>query len=159
MHIGVMSDSHDNLPKIKKAVAFFNVNSVEIVIHAGDIVSPFAAKELLLLRAKLIIVYGNNDGERLGLSRMLGDKIHLAPYQIKVAEKKILICHEPYALQALIDSKAYAGIIYGHTHEIDVRQENGVVVINPGECGGWLNDRSTIALWNIETHEVEIIEL
>lgn len=159
MHIGVMSDSHDNLPKIKKAVTFFNENNVELVIHAGDIVSPFAAKELLLLKAKSLIVYGNNDGERLGLSRTLGDSIHLAPYQIKVAEKKILICHEPYALQALIDSHAYDGIIYGHTHEIDIREENGVVIINPGECGGWLTTRSTIAVWNLVGNEVEIIEL
>lgn len=159
MHIGVMSDSHDNMPKIKNAITFFNESNVELVIHAGDIVSPFAAKELLLLKAKLSIVYGNNDGERLGLSRMMDDKIHLPPYQIKVAEKKILICHEPFALQALVDSKAYDGIIYGHTHEIDIRQENGVVVINPGECGGWLNNRSTIALWELDTNKIEIIEL
>ncbi|MBN2088840.1 metallophosphoesterase [candidate division KSB1 bacterium] len=158
MHIGVMSDSHDNLPKIKKAVTFFNENNIELVIHSGDIVSPFAAKELLLLRSKSLVVYGNNDGERLGLSRILGDTIHLAPYQIKIAEKKVLICHEPYALQALIDSKAYNCIIYGHTHEIDVRQENGVLVLNPGECGGWLTNRSTIATWDLETNEVEIIE-
>ncbi len=159
MHIGVMSDSHDNLPKIKKAINFFNENNIELVIHAGDIVSPFAAKEFGLLRAKLLVVFGNNDGERLGLSWMLGDSIHQAPYQIKVAEKKILICHEPYALQALIQSSAYDCIIYGHTHEIDVRQENGVVVINPGECGGWLTNQSTIATWNMITNKVEIIEI
>jgi len=159
MKIGIMSDSHDNVPKIKKAVSLFNEQPVNLVIHAGDLVSPFSAKELKKLDARLVAVFGNNDGERLGLLRILGDKIHLAPHEIKVADKKVLIAHEPYALAALQQSTYYDAIIYGHTHEIDVQTTSKPIVINPGECGGWLNGKCTVVLWDSVSNKVDIIEL
>ena len=36
MKIGIMSDSHDNMPKIAAAVKCFNEAGVEHVVHAGD---------------------------------------------------------------------------------------------------------------------------
>jgi putative phosphoesterase len=65
--IGIMSDSHDNLPAIREAVQFFNEAKVELVIHAGDMISPFVAKEIKNLNAEFKAVFGNNDGERDGL--------------------------------------------------------------------------------------------
>jgi putative phosphoesterase len=159
MKIGVMSDSHDNLPKIQAAIECFNKQQVDWVIHAGDIVSPFAAQKLLAVNGELVVIFGNNEGERLGLVRVLGDKLHLAPYQIKIGAKTILICHEPYTLKALIQSQFYDGIIYGHTHTIDIRTEGVVVVINPGECGGWITNRCTIVIWDMATNQIELIEL
>ncbi|KAA0005879.1 MAG: YfcE family phosphodiesterase, partial [Thermoplasmata archaeon] len=65
--IGVISDSHDNMEAIKKAVEFFNENDVELVIHAGDIVSPFTADEFKKLNCDMLLIYGNNDGDKLYL--------------------------------------------------------------------------------------------
>ncbi len=42
--VGVLSDSHDNMPAIERAVDFFNENNVDMVMHAGDIISPFTAR-------------------------------------------------------------------------------------------------------------------
>lgn len=159
MKIGIMSDSHDNLPKIRAAIAVFADEKVKLVIHAGDLVSPFAAKELKKIKSRFVVVFGNNDGERLGLARMLGDKINLPPYQLKIADLKMLICHEPYALSALKQSGYYDAIIYGHTHEVDVQKDGASLIINPGECGGWVNDRCSIAIWDTETSDIEIIEI
>ena len=33
------------------------------------------------------------------------------------------------------------------------------LIINPGEAGGWLRDKCTIALLELETMAVEVIEL
>ena len=44
--IGIMSDSHDNLDAIRKAVDAFNEAEVDLVIHAGDMISPFTSKEI-----------------------------------------------------------------------------------------------------------------
>jgi predicted phosphodiesterase len=49
-------------------------------------------------------------------------------------------------------------IIYGHTHEVDIRI-GPPLVINPGEAGGWLKGKSTIAILDTKTMEVELIEL
>ena len=47
--IGIMSDSHDNLPAIQQAVRIFNQIGCDLVIHAGDFVAPFAVQELSAL--------------------------------------------------------------------------------------------------------------
>ena len=41
MRIGVISDTHDNLLMIKKAVEVFNRHGVGMVVHAGDFIAPF----------------------------------------------------------------------------------------------------------------------
>ena len=48
--IGIMSDSHDNLPAIRAAVELFNREKVDLVIHAGDVGAPFTAREIKKLR-------------------------------------------------------------------------------------------------------------
>ncbi len=42
MMIGIVSDSHDNVPMLQRAVEYFNHAGCELVIHAGDIISPFS---------------------------------------------------------------------------------------------------------------------
>jgi predicted phosphodiesterase len=44
--IGILSDTHDNLNAIRRAVSFFRDAGCRLIIHAGDFVAPFAAKEL-----------------------------------------------------------------------------------------------------------------
>ena len=41
MKIGVISDTHDHLENISKAVTVFNNKNVDVLIHCGDYVSPF----------------------------------------------------------------------------------------------------------------------
>ena len=156
--VGIMADSHDNMPAIKKAVDIFNKQHVDMVIHAGDLVAPFTARELKKVTCPLIITFGNNDGEVLGLSRIFEGQIFQPPHQIMVHEKKVLILHDPIIIDDLMQNTNFDVIIYGHLHKADVRKGKPLI-INPGECGGWLYGKSTIALWHVETDEVEIIEL
>ncbi|MCJ7470999.1 YfcE family phosphodiesterase, partial [Candidatus Bathyarchaeota archaeon] len=62
MLIGLISDTHDCLPLVDKAVKRLNDENVDIVLHAGDYVSPFVIPKFKDLRMKLIGVFGNNDG-------------------------------------------------------------------------------------------------
>ena len=55
MLIGVMSDTHDNVPLIEKAVALFNDRKVGFVIHAGDYVAPFALIIILVFGPKRFV--------------------------------------------------------------------------------------------------------
>ena len=73
MIIGVFSDSHDNIEKIKKAVSFFNDRKVDLVIHAGDFIAPFSIAPMEELNCQLVCVFGNNDGERIGLYNRIKD--------------------------------------------------------------------------------------
>lgn len=42
MKIGIISDTHDQVEKIKKAISIFNKEKVFLVYHLGDFCSPFS---------------------------------------------------------------------------------------------------------------------
>ena len=44
MKLGVIADSHDRLPTLRRAVELFKRLNVDAILHAGDFVAPFAAK-------------------------------------------------------------------------------------------------------------------
>ncbi len=156
MKIGIMADSHDHLSAIGKTVSVFNDANVSLVIHAGDLIAPFVSKPLMNLKAEFVAVFGNNDGERMGLAHVFEGKIHRAPYFMRYQEKNILIMHEPDNLGALADSAHFDLIVYGHTHDVDI-QQGKTLVVNPGECCGWLRGKRTVALWETESGEVNIV--
>src|SRR5689334_23920762 len=67
MNVGIISDTHDDIENVQRAIEIFNAEGVEYVIHAGDYVFPGIIKEFEKLNAKLIGVLGNNDGEKVHL--------------------------------------------------------------------------------------------
>jgi putative phosphoesterase len=158
MKIGIISDTHDNLTAISKAVKLFNDESVEIVLHAGDFVSPFTLMLLKELNCKFIGVFGNNDGDKLMLKKMSDGNIFNSPHTINLKGKKIIISHD-LPLDALIKSQCYDLIVYGHSHNVDSRVIDRTMVVNPGECGGWLSGNSTVAICDLTEKKTEIITL
>lgn len=159
MKIAIMSDSHDNVENLRKAVDIANKNNCEYLLHLGDIVSPFSAKELGEFNGIVYAVFGNNDGEHQGLISVFnrfGGNIERAPFKLELENKKIVLMHEPYLLDELIISDQFDYIFYGHLHEIDLKTINNTTVLNPGELGGWLKTASFYIL-NLKTKEFDRI--
>lgn len=77
MLIGIMADTHDNLPMVEKAIKKLNGASVELALHAGDYVSPFVIPLFKELKAKLIGVFGNNDGDHEFLKKRFSENERL----------------------------------------------------------------------------------
>jgi len=159
-----MSDSHDNMEAIKKAVKYFNEIKVKAVLHAGDIVSPFTVRAFQELEPKLYLVFGNNDGDRLVLSKWFGgmgaevcgdfadliiDGLHIA----------LLHGTNEALVKALAESGNFDVVIRGHTHEPGVKLVGSTHVINPGECAGVLSGKATVAVLEIANLNVEITTL
>jgi hypothetical protein len=71
MKIGIISDSHEKIENIKKAVGIFNDKKVETVFELGDYISPPAIRALN--GVKLVGVLGNNDGEFRGLTKAFNE--------------------------------------------------------------------------------------
>jgi putative phosphoesterase len=158
--VGIISDTHDNRAAIRQAVEIFNRRGVSLVIHGGDLVAPFTALDFKVLNCPMEMVFGNNDGEKIGLSASFKEIGNLlpGPRTFSVLGKKFLLMHEPGCLNEVVGNDSVDVIIYGHTHEVDIRK-GPPVIINPGEAGGWLKDKCTIALLKLETMDVEVIEL
>jgi putative phosphoesterase len=160
MRIGIMADSHDNVPMIKRACELFNARKVQMVFHAGDYIAPFSLNPLhQILQCDYQGVFGNNDGERLGLQKTAEGRLNASPAEFAVGEWRVLVAHELSILEGVVSGNRYRLIIYGHTHRPEVKQMGDTLVVNPGECGGWLTGRCTVAIAHLTTLAAEIIDL
>ena len=157
MLIGVISDTHDRLPAIDRALALFDRRKVDAVIHSGDVIAPFAARRLLAWNGPLHIVYGNNDGERAGLQDVLRQIVE-PPLFVDLGRRRILIHH--YVDWCKPDDITAADIVItGHTHAVVNRVNGGKLFLNPGEASGWVNGRCTAAILDTDAPSAEICEL
>jgi hypothetical protein len=157
--IGVLSDSHDDLDCLAKAVALFNAEGAVQVLHAGDIVSPFTFEIFRELRAPLGGVYGNNDGDRLLLRERSAGALHTQPHFVTLDSMRGVIVHEPPLVKSLARSGDFDLVIYGHTHAPDVRREGTTLVVNPGKAAYLNKGRATVALLDTVSREARVIEL
>ena len=159
--IGIMADSHDNLQSIKLAVRMFKEAGCNLVIHAGDFVAPFAARELANLGCPVKAVFGNCDGEKRGLEKVFQSfgEIKKAPLVFRHENLNFLVTHIPAALSSYPDPEKQDVIIFAHTHKPEVRREKEILFINPGETGGWVSGKSTVALLDPKNLSVDIITL
>jgi len=159
MLIGIISDTHDNMKAIQRAVEILNERNVKHVIHAGDFCSPFTFRAFKHLKCDFTGIYGNNDGERLLLQKLSNSRIFTQPYRIELAGRKIVIMHEQHVVDALADSGHFDLVVYGHTHEPDLRKQGSTLIVNPGELSGWLCGKSTMAIADLSSLSAELLEL
>ncbi len=165
MLIGLISDTHDNLPRVDDAVRALNRAKVGLVLHAGDYVAPFVLPRLAELDAPMVGVFGNNDGERTGLrlkqqdfgnldirgsfARVVADGIRIG----------LLHGHDGELLEALIEGQGFDAVVYGHTHRYATERRGITLVVNPGEVCGYVSGQSTLALLDTASRDVRRIQL
>ena len=165
MLIGLISDTHDNLPLIEKAVKRLNEEKVDLVLHAGDYVAPFVIPKFKALNAKLIGVFGNNDGDHELLKKRFSEcencEIRGRFAEIDANGFKIALLHgdEEELLNALINCECFDAVVHGHVHTMGVLKKGKTLVVNPGEVCGYLSGKSTIGLLDTVKHEARIVEL
>jgi len=154
MRIGILADTHDNLPKTKAAVRFFNQRRVDYVMHAGDYVAPFAAVCLEDLSCDFCGVFGNNDGEKKGLKKISRGRIKQGPLRIELQNKRIVLVHDINTID--LKNEKCEIIIFGHTHKPEISKKGNLLLVNPGECAGWLSDCSSVVIFDLENLLAEI---
>jgi len=162
LKVGIISDSHDNLPAVQKAISILNSGDLDYVLHAGDIVSPFTAKLLADLKSAVYVTFGNNDGERIMLKEVLcssGNCTLIWPkLTVQIGKYRIALTHgeDEEAVEALAYSGKYDLVIYGHSHKTSERRVNNSLLVNPGELCGYLTGYQTLAITDLEQKRVII---
>jgi len=164
MRLGLISDTHDNVPRIEKAIRRLNELDVSLVLHAGDYVSPFTAKPYADLRAKMIGVLGNNCAEKEKLKEVyaaVGKEIvgDFAEVEAEGSRIALLHGHDTALLRSLTTHGCYDVVVHGHDHKAKIAKQDSTLVINPGEVCGYLYGRSSFAVLDTEKLEAEIIYL
>jgi len=156
MKIAILSDTHDDTASTGKALEIAKSKGCQMLIHAGDLCSPFTAR---LVRESLIpahCVFGNNDGDRIHLAQIVD--IKPAPRHIDGAGTSIVVFHEPF-INEYIDPDRVDLLIFGHTHKLTINERTPMKIINPGTVSGALVNVRSFVIIETETGKVEVIEL
>ncbi len=169
MIVGIISDSHDNLSALHKALELFKRHEVSLLIHLGDISSPFTFRHLVEYPGRIIVVLGNNDGDRLLLKEIAikaGATLRESISIISISNRKLLLMHgfgsKEQTLEivnALASSQRFDAVLYGHTHEVDLRYLGKTLILNPGEVCGYLSGRQTVAILDLLSMRTEILDI
>lgn len=158
--IGVISDTHDNVVNIKKAVEKFKKAGVEFVIHCGDIVAPGTVRFFkgVKLKAALGNCEGDIETEKKKLEEIGGEYLGEIG-EIKYRGKNICVYHgaDPLKLEELINSGKYDYIFTGHTHKKRDERIGNTRVVNPG--AHYYGAENSIVFFDADKDEVRFVEL
>jgi len=160
MKIGIISDSHDHLENIKKAISILNKNNAEVLIHCGDFCAPFVMEELSEFDGEIHCVFGNID-DRFNTpkkAKKLNINFHGDLAEMELSGRKIAVNHYPKIAEALASIDVYDAVFYGHTHKSEKKKINNTLLLNPGEIMGRIS-KPTLAVYNTESNDAEIIEI
>ncbi len=137
MHVGIISDTHDNVHAAERAAEIFTAEGVDVVVHCGDFVAPptLAAFEGFELHG----VLGNNDGEISGLEATFdslghGSELHgrFADLEFDGLSMAVLHGESLAQVQALAAGDTYDYVCYGHHHERTLETDGKTTILNPG---------------------------
>lgn len=158
--IGIISDTHENIRPIMRAVKILKSQKLDLVVHCGDIISPPVLERFAGLPMQF--VYGNNDGERLGLKKKceeLGFKPIDDTVTFENSGKTFFVYHGTSSrmLSEAIDSQRYDIILTGHTHVVRDERLGKTRVINPGAL--FAAEQFYIAILDVVSGDLQSIEI
>ncbi len=146
MKLGIISDTHDRLESLAKAIEIFKKEKVEMIVHCGDWVSPFTIEffdkycQKVGLKVPVRSLIGNNKGDLERLFERNGKLLNpiqfssKATMELNIQGKKIVAYHgdDKNILLSLITSKLYDVVLTGHTHHPRNEMIGKTLIINPG---------------------------
>lgn len=162
MKVGLISDTHDRLPAIRRLLDEFKARGVEMVLHAGDYCAPFALQPFLEYAAPMVGVFGRTDGDREGLRSMaaqaLACELFESPHSMQVGDHKILIVHDIADVHER-SIMQHTLVVHGNEHKQEMKTRGETLIVNPGEGCGWVHGSPTAAIIDLETKHVEFVKL
>ena len=141
MRIGVISDTHDQLPaEVTRIFA-----GVDRILHAGDVCSAGLLEELAGI-APTTAVRGNND---LALARLP------EVAALDLAGHRLWLIHDLARLHAEPAGDGVSCVVSGHTHRPLNACRGGILYFNPGAAGPRRGGRPrTVGLLHIDNGAV-----
>lgn len=163
MKIAVMSDSHDHIWNLRKALAVISAEGCEKIIHCGDFVAPFMFKELEQAGITVYCVFGNNDGDKGLLTRFAQESLgriflYAIIGELTAEECRIAFTHEWPVAEGLASTGKYDLVCFGHSHQHVLKHIGNTLVLNPGEIMG--KDGSPgFCIFDTDTLNVQLIAI
>ena len=139
MLVAVLSDVHDNIWNLEKALA--ELTEAEALIFCGDLCAPFSLEMLAEgFSGPVHVVLGNNDGDLLMLSAIASRVPNVSLYtmlgRLNMNGREIAFTHYPALAEELVSSGRYDAVFSGHTHRYQHQRQGRTLWVNPGEVMG-----------------------
>ena len=158
MKIGVLSDTHGDVPGTRQALQVLECLGVSMLIHCGDVgaeIVPF------FKGLPTHFVYGNIDDPE-GLREAIVEPEHTYHGQLGtlgIAGRRVAFLHghDVKLLRHTIHSGHFDLVCHGHTHAFSSGFEGKTLVLNPGALAR--TSRPSLAVVDLPSLEVTEIPL
>jgi putative phosphoesterase len=158
MRLGILSDTHDQLDRTRRAVELLRAEGAEILAHCGDLTRPELVAACAVLPCHF--VFGNHDADNVpelqramaaagaiclgwgGTVTLAGKRVALVHGHMRTDVRRLLAAQPDY-------------LLFGHFH-VTVDQRDGPTRrINPGALHE--ADEHTVALLDLESDAVRFL--
>jgi putative phosphoesterase len=162
MRVAIISDIHDNIPLLNKALAV--LDGVDVVLCLGDLCSPFIVKELGLgFDGPIHVVFGNNDGDRFRIAENARAYSHIEIHgeylELELDGRRFSINHFDNIGRAAAEGGGFDVVCYGHSHQFGIEKSGDTLIINPGEIFGLLTGKSTFVIYDTKSGDAERVDV
>lgn len=161
MHIAVLSDIHDHLENLRRALQL--VHGCGALLCCGDLCAPLTLREMAQgFAGPIHVVRGNNDGDMLIMARVAAETGRVTLYgeygEIELGGRKIAFVHYPRLAEGLAALGDYDLVCHGHDHTARQLRVGRTLLLNPGEIMGW-KGRKSCAIYDAGTGAAEFVEV
>lgn len=164
MKIAILSDIHDHLANLHRALDIIQTEAADVLICCGDICSSFVLREMAeRFSGPIHVMLGNNDGDLFKLTTVANDHTHVTIYnelmELELDGKRITGHHYPKIARLIAAAGQHDVVCYGHTHRYEVTRHEQVLLINPGDIMGRKTGSATFAIYDTQTDDVVRFEV
>jgi putative phosphoesterase len=154
--IAILSDSHDHIANLEKALEQVRISGATLLVHCGDLCAPFMLDRMAKgFSGPIHVVFGNNDGDGRLLQAIASKYAHVTLYgiyaELTVAERKVALIHYPEPARRIAQSGQLDLVCYGHNHQRQHEQVGACHLVNPGELLG-MYGMATWGLYDCSAH-------
>jgi len=162
MRIGILSDTHGRVDRLRAALQALAARGVELIVHCGDVGGEGCVRLLGGCGVPVHMVAGNMDKDVARLAdaaARCGVLFHWEVAQVPLGDGRLLAAvhgDDQRLLGELIRGGQFAYVCHGHTHRRRDERIGPVRVIN----GGALHNTSapSVAVLDTASDELEFIE-
>ncbi|MFZ5774766.1 MAG: YfcE family phosphodiesterase [Thermodesulfobacteriota bacterium] len=163
MRIAILSDTHDHIGNLRAAIRYCNAYSVSMLIHCGDLISPFMLDELAKFSGAVHLIYGNNVGDQHLISQSCGSRYPTITHHgtlgaVEAGGRKFAFTHYPQLARGIACQGMFDVVCCGHNHRYHVEKVGECLMVNPGELLG-KDSQPGFCILHCDTLEVERVEV
>lgn len=141
MKVAVISDIHDNLWNLERALHLIRESGAGVLLFLGDLCSPFTLEHLAEgFDGPIHVVFGNNDGDTFHITRVAAMHpqvtLHGQLAELEIDGRKLALNHYPEIARRLAESGGFHAVFSGHDHRRYQHRIGETLWANPGEIMG-----------------------